>query len=217
MNNLLILILVIIIVLTNFLNAQDLFDYGIKVGISSSSIKATDTKPSKYFNPDDYYEGNSVNPFIGLFLNYKLNDNLTLESELSYIHKGSRKTIEVAYTTIDNPDGEELKTDYTNGIDLRYLELGINVKPTIRLGNIPTYLIMGASANYTLNAIYIAQDKIDRFLFSYKLGFGCNVNDVFNLPLFIELKYIGDFSKFYSYDYGNLWNKAFLINIGFDI
>lgn len=217
MRNLTLLIFIVIIVFTNILDAQDLFDYGIKVGISSSSIKATDTKPGLYFNPEDYYNGNSINPFIGFFLNYRLNDNLILESELSYIQKGSRKTMEVAYTTIDNPDGDGRKTDYTSEIDLRYLELGFNIKPIIRLENIPTYLIIGASANYTLNTINITQDRIEKFLFSYKLGLGCNINGVLKLPLLIELKYIGDFSKFYSYDYGNLWNKVLLINIGFNI
>jgi hypothetical protein len=217
MKNLSKLIFFVIIVFANYLNAQDLFNYGIKVGISSSSIKATDTKPGIYLNSAEYYNGNSINPFIGLFVNYKLNDNLFLESELSYIQKGSRKTIEVAYTTIDNPDGVGQRTDYTDGIDLRYLELGFNIKPTIRLGNIPAYLIIGASANYTLNAINITQDKIEEFLFSYKFGLGCDISGVFKLPLAIEFKYIGDLSKFYSYEYGNLWNKVFLINIGFDI
>lgn len=217
MKKLLRLVVIIIIVFTNYLNAQDLFDYGVKVGISSSRITATDTKPGLYFISEDYYQGNSINPFVGLFLNYKLNENLILESELSYIPKGSRKTIEMTYTTINNPDGDGRKTDYTNGIDLRYLELGFNVKPTIQLGNIPAYLIIGGAVNYTLNAINITQDRIDKFLFSYKLGVGCKVNGVLKLPLLIELKYTGDFSKFYSYEYGNLWNKALLINIGFTI
>ncbi|MFA7421098.1 MAG: outer membrane beta-barrel protein [Melioribacteraceae bacterium] len=217
MKNLSRLVFLVIIFFTNYLNAQNMFEYGIKVGISSSSISATDTKPSIYFNSGDYYQGNSINPFIGLFLNYKLDENLILESELSYIQKGSRKTTEVVYTTLDYPDGDGLKTDYTAEIDLRYMELGFNVKPTIRFGNIPTYLIIGSSADYTLNAINITHDKIDKFIFSYKLGVGCNVNGVLKLPLLIELKYTGDFSQFYSYHYGNLWNKVLLINIGFNI
>ncbi len=217
MKNLAGFIFVMIIVFSNYLKAQDLFDYGIKVGLSSSSVKATGTKPGVYFNSEEYYKGHSINPFIGFFLNYKMNNNLILESELSYIQKGSRKTMEVTYTTIDNPDGDGRKTDYTNEIDLRYLELGFNIKPTMRLENIPTYLIIGASANYTLNAINITQDGIEKFLFSYKLGLGCNINGVLKLPLLIELKYIGDFSKYYSYDYGNLWNEVLLINIGLNI
>jgi hypothetical protein len=217
MKNLSRLVFIVIIVSTNYLNAQDLFDYGIKVGISSSIIKATDIKPGVYSNPEDYHQGNSVNPFIGLFLDYKLNENIILESELSYIQKGSRKTLELLYTTIDNPDGDGQKTEYTTEIDMRYMELGFNVKPTVHFGNIPTYLIIGASANYTLNAINITQDRIDKFLFSYKLGLGCKTNGALKLPLLIEIKYIGDFSRFYSYDYGNLWNKVLLINIGFNI
>lgn len=217
MKNLSGFIFVVIIVFSNYLNAQDLFDYGIKVGISSSSVNATDAKPGVYFNPEEYYKGHSINPFVGFFLNYKLNDNLILESELSYIQKGSRKTMEVAYTTIDNPDGDGQRTDYTSEIDLRYLELGFNIKPVILIENIPTYLIIGASANYTLNVISITQDRIEKFLFSYKLGLGCKINGVLKLPLLVELKYIGDFSKFCSYDYGNLWNKVLLINFGFNL
>ena len=50
MKNLAGFIFVMIIVFSNYLKAQDLFDYGIKVGLSSSSVKATDTKPGVYFN-----------------------------------------------------------------------------------------------------------------------------------------------------------------------
>lgn len=211
------LLFIAVMISVNFLMAQDVLDYGIKLGVSSSKVKATDTKTSFYSNTPEYYEGNSVNPFIGIYLNYKLSDNLSLESELTYLQKGSRKTMDLIYTTIDNPSGNEQSTKYTTEIDLRYLELGLNLKPTVCLGKVPAYLILGASANYTLNAINITQDKIQDFLFSYKLGVGCNISGILNKPLAVEVKYIGDFSKFYSYDYGNLWNQVILVNIGINI
>jgi hypothetical protein len=198
-------------------SAQLISDYGLKISLNSSSITATDTKSNFYFNPNDYYDGNSINPSVGFFLNSSLNEYLFVEFELSYIPKGSRKTVELPITSPENPYGDGTKTDFTTSIDLRYLELGFNIKPTIKLGKVPAYLIAGASANYTLNAVNIAYINLEEFLFSYKLGVGCNLKEIANAPIFIEAKYIGDFSYFYNYEYGKLWNKVIQVTLGVNL
>ena len=207
----------VIFITSSVVSAQFISYYGLKISLNSSSISVTDKKSSSYYDPSDYYDGNSINPSIGFFLNSSLSEFLFVEVELSYIPKGSRKTTEYLITTIENPEGDGTKTDYTTGTDLRYLELGINIKPTIKLGKVPTYLIVGASTNYTLNAIDIPQYKLEELLFSYKIGFGCNLKEIMNVPLFIETKYIGDFSYFYKSEYGKLWNKVFQITVGLNL
>lgn len=198
-------------------NAQIVYDYGLKVNLNSSSISVTDKKDYYIIVPYDYYDGNSINPSLGLFLNAAFTENLILEAELAYIPKGSRNTMDLLITTPEDPDGDGTKTDYTTTIDLRYLELGLNIKPTVKLGKVPAYLIAGVSANYTLNAINVAHNNLEEFLFSYKLGAGCNLKELINVPVFIEAKYIGDFSYFYNYSYGKLWNKVVQVSIGFNL
>lgn len=200
-----------------FVNAQIINDYGLKVSLNSSSIKLTDAKNNYIVDPYDFYNGNSINPSLGLFLNTAFTENLIVELELAYTPKGSRNTVDVLITTIEDPDGDGTKTDYTMAIDLRYLELGLNIKPTVKFGKVPAYLIAGVSANYTLNAINVAYKYLEEFLFSYKFGVGCNLIEVINVPVFIEAKYIGDFSYFYNYSYGKLWNKAVQVSIGYNL
>lgn len=204
--------------ITSFVaSAQLISDYGLKISLNSSSITVTDKKNNFYNVPFDNSNGNSINPSVGLFLNSSLDENLQIEVELSYIPKGSRKTIEYLITTPENPYGDGTKTDYTTSIDLRYLELGLNIKPTINLGKVPAYLIAGVSTNYTLNAVNIAHYKLEEFLFSYKLGVGCKLKEITNVPIFIEAKYIGDFSYFYNNEFGKLWNKVIQVTLGLNL
>ena len=214
MKNILIIVLFSILFFSLIIEAQVVFDYGVKISLTSSNIKLTDKKSNGLFNSDDFYNGVSINPSVGLFFNYRITENLILESELSYIQKGSRKTMEVFYTTIDNPDGDGRKTDYTYEIGVHYLELGLNIKPTIQIGGISSYAIIGSSLNYTLQATNVMKDKITEFIISYKLGLGANIQTIINIPMFIEIKYIGDVSEFYSYDYGKFWNRVFVFSAG---
>jgi hypothetical protein len=100
---------------------------------------------------------------------------------------------------------------------VRYLEFGLNIKPTIQLGNISAYAIIGSSANYTLNAMALMQDSLNDLMFSYKIGVGSNLKEILKMPLFVEIKYIGDYSKFYSYDYAKLWNRVIVFSIGMNM
>lgn len=194
--------------------AQVMYNYGVKISLTNSNIKLTDKKSDRFYNTGDYYNGNSINPSISLFLNYKLFENIFLESELSYIQKGSRKTLEVLYTTIGNPDGTGQKSYYTYEVGVHYLELGLNIKPTIQIDRTSFYAIIGPSLNYTLQATNLIKDKITAFLVSYKLGLGANIQQILNIPMFVEIKYSGDVSAFYSYDYGKLWNRVLMFSVG---
>ena len=205
-----------IILISSTLYSQSAFDYGLKISLASSSIGATDTKDPGFFDPSEYYKGNSINPSIGFFLNYNLTSNLILETELSYLPKGSRKTMEVRVATSQEPDGTK-NSFYTTAIDLRYLELGLNVKPTLQFGDTPAYLILGVAANYALNAIYVIKDGRKDFLFSYKMGIGCKTDKLLSMPLYFEIKYTGDLTYFYGYEYAKLWNRVFLLSLGINI
>ena len=217
MKKIIIFVLFYILFNSPIIEAQVAYDYGVKISLTSSNLKLTDKKSNGLFNTDDFYNGVSINPSVGLFFNYRLTENIILESELSYIQKGSRKTMEVLYTTIDNPDGYGNKTDYTYEIGVHYLELGLNIKPTIRIGEISSYAIIGTSLNYTIQATNMMKDKIKEFIISYKLGLGANIQTIIDIPMFIEIKYIGDVSEFYSYDYGKFWNRAFIFSAGINL
>lgn len=195
--------------------AQIISRYGFKISFTNSNIIVKDKKPFGNYGYMDYNEGNSVNPAVGIFSDFKIIDNLEIETELSYVQKGSRKTTEVHYTTADDPDGNNMKSsDLTSEIGLHYLVLGINLHPTIHFGDITTYGIIGSSMNYLIQVTSFLRDDIKDFSVGYSVGIGTDVSNIINLPLFIELKYCGDFSQFYSSVYGNYWNRVMFITVG---
>ncbi len=193
--------------------SQSNFEYGIKFGISSSNFKLSDIKQTVFYNPKDYYKGNSINPTLGIFLNYIVSDLIILESELSYLQKGNRFTEETTVSTVENPDGL-YKSEHTISFDVRYLELALNIKPRYNFGKFPTFLILGTSLNYTLNAVNLLHRRVQDVVLSYRVGFGTELKNIISLPILIEIKYIEDLSNFYEYDYGKLKNRTILFNIG---
>ncbi|MCB9209591.1 MAG: hypothetical protein H6609_09430 [Ignavibacteriales bacterium] len=75
-----------------------------------------------------YYHGNSINPNVGIFMSFKLYADLILESELSYLHKGSRKTENIYFSATSNPYKDYFKTSVTYDTTLRYMEVSVNLK-----------------------------------------------------------------------------------------
>jgi len=196
--------------------AQTGFDYGIKLGISSSSFILSGIKSTGFYNPEDYYKGNSVNPALGLFIDYRINKHLSFETELSYLQKGTRLTEETTVTTSGNPD-RIYKSDFTHSFDIRYLEFGVNIKPAIKLGTVQSYLILGSSLNYTLNAMNLLHNNIEKIVFAYKIGAGAELRNLLGVAVMFEIKYIRDLPDFYKYEYAKLKNHAFVLTIGFGL
>ncbi len=191
------------------ISAQSEWNYGIKLGVSSSDFKV-EFKERVWYEPA--FEKNSVNPYLAFFINKNLVPNLALETELSYIQKGYRKTEEVMST--DAAGNETGNTKYTYGIDARYLGLGFNLKPVLDIGKITGFVIAGASINYNILLTNLSQNENKDITFSYNLGFGADIQKFINYPLFLEFKYSEDFSDFYSSDYYNLTNRLFIFNVG---
>ena len=213
MNKIFQFIIFLFVFVSQVILSQQNYDYGLKFGISGSNFKLSDIKPTGFYNPKDYYKGNSINPTLGIFLDYELSKQIILESELSYLQKGTRFTEETIVSTFENPDGV-YKSDHTISFDIRYMEFSLNIKPIYKFGEFPTFLIIGTSFNYTLNAINLLHKKLQEIVFSYKFGFGTEIKNIISLPIFLELKYIEDLSNFYEYEYGKFKNYTLVFSIG---
>lgn len=207
-------ILFVILFLNNFSFAQTI-NYGFKLGVTNSNIIVTDEKPVGPGTYLDYVNGNSINPSIGIFVNYEIINNLKLETELNYVQKGARETKEISYIT--PPDTTEKNSKFTTESGLQYLEFGVNIKPYINISNTNVYGIIGSSVNYLVQSTAFMQKDLKDVIFSYRLGAGIDLKNLITIPIFVEIKYEKDISEFYSYKYGKFRNKLLIFNIGINL
>jgi opacity protein-like surface antigen len=198
-------------------DAQTIDKFGVKLSVTSSNIYVRDQKPLFGNSYPEYTIGNSINPSIGLFADLDLMDNVIFEAELTYLRKGSRESLRYDVTTQENPDGDGSTATYVREMGLQYVELGLNLKPLIRIGDFRAYGIVGSSVNYLTDVTGFLKQDFKDIVMGYRIGAGVEIGKLANTPVFVEIKYSGDFSKFYSSQYGTLWNRAIIASIGIGI
>lgn len=192
--------------------------YGVKIGITTSNIDVKNIKPIKIglrnITPDySNLKGHLVSPAITIWGKILNDDLLSLELEASYMQKGSSNTREEFITTSEQPDGTGEKEKITTSLIFKYLQFNINPQVGYRFGEIKTYGLLGPSVNILLgNENFLMREK-DRknILLGYNLGIGISFHKIF-----LEAKYNGDFSSFYSVG-PEFWNKVYMFNFGVEI
>jgi len=197
------------------LHAQGVVDFGTKVSVSQSSFTIKDKTPVNsngnlfYL---DYVDGTSLHPSIGIFAKDSFVPNLTVEAELLYLQKGASKTYHSMVTTAENPD---VLTEETNTVEisLNYLQFGLNLQPTIQLGQLDLYATIGPSIDYLVSVTNLPREGVKNVTLGYDLGIGTSLNRALHVPVFVEVKYSGDFSSVYSAA-GKYWNSVILLNVG---
>jgi len=214
MGNLMKKVLLIFFIIFTIIEAQVKIDYGVKFGFTLSDLTYTEIKSFPMIDFEEYFDGNSINPSIGVFVNFRLTDNLILENDFSYTIKGSRKTENINYSSYDNPEGPYNKSKQTSEYSTHNLELGLNLKPIVKIGDVPYYAILGVSLNYNVLTTFVIQDRVTELMGSYRLGLGVYFEELLNIPLFVELKFSNDFSNYYSSDYYKLTNRVFSFTTG---
>jgi hypothetical protein len=202
-----------------FLEAQMINTYGLKISVVRSSFNITDKTPvivGSHTYYIDYVDGPSIHPSIGVFVQNTTIQNLSIEAELLYIQKGASKTYELLVATAEDPDGFTKKETVTNKIDLDYLQFGINLQPKLQFGGFDIYASIGPSINYLLSPGPLVSEDSKNIVLGYNLGIGITLENIVNAPIFVEAKYNGDLSSFYS-SRGKYWNRIILMNLGVNL
>jgi hypothetical protein len=214
-------VFIAILTLTCFqsIKSQTVEKYGIKTSITLSNFNITDKRAVNLTGQPvylDYTEGGSINPSIGIFAQLFLTDFVNAEMELSYLQKGAWESREITVYYADNTTGKMLSAN-ENGF--QYLQFAFNVQPKLKFGETMTYITVGPTINYLVRItnFVVEKNKIDDVQIGYNVGIGMSLSDLINSPLFLELKYAGDFSEFYSSGNGNYWNQVFLFSLGIDL
>ena len=207
-----IIIISFIILEASFLYPQDKRNFGIKIGLTSSSVSKKNVKPLTIGNPRfyiNYPDNQLVSPTISFWVEVINESIFNLEIETSYLLKGSSAAGIETVTPGNDPD---LITEVSKSVTFKYLQVNINGQIKQNIGDIPIYGIIGPAIGYLLDAenfVLLSNFKKD-FIFGYNLGLGID----FNKSTFLEIKYNGDFTNFYKNDYDEYRNKVWAINIG---
>lgn len=222
------LLFTIMLLQTSISYSQIINSYGFKIGSTISSIKVKEVQHivgnSLYVLVPDQYNGQLISPAITAWAKIVDTELLSLEIEVSYLYKGSSNSMDILTTSPDNPDGTGNKEKYKYSQTLKYIQIGINPQIKYNFGGIIAYGIVGPTISYLVdyeNTLMI-KDKRTDLTFGYNFGLGIDFSNVWK-GLFIEAKYNGDFTEFYNFESKmsgssisyELWNKVFLINIGY--
>lgn len=207
-----IIIISSLILVTSFLYPQEKGDFGIKIGLSISSISKTNIKQLTYGNPRfyiNYPDEHLVSPMISFWARAIKGSIFNLEIEGSYILKGSSAP---GIETVNPGNDPDLITEVIKSVTFKYLQVNINSQIKQNIGNVIIYEIIGPGIGYLLNAenfILLTNFEKD-FIFGYNLGLGIELDK----STFFEIKYNGDFTNFYKNDYDEYWNEVWLVSIG---
>jgi len=202
-----VLILIVFVFSSSSINAQIIQDYGIKISLTGSNISVTDKKGiSANFA---YSDKMLVSPSIGLFVILFKNEYVNVETELMYLRKGARSSSDIIGYTVDDPT-IPVTIHVNNEIASQYLQFGVNAQ----FGGKLIYGIVGPTVNYlTSTDLAYTDNQLTRLVIGYNVGAGVNLIDVVEKNIFVEIKYIGDFTNFY-YSAAKWWNKSWMLSFG---
>jgi len=201
---------------SNLLYSQIIKDYGVKIGLTSSNIYVRNLKPivdgnSTYYV--NYPSGQLISPTISLWAKLIENKIIDLEIETSYILKGMSEAQTVHMST--NPDGPFIEEKYDFSLTLKYIQINLNSQIKYDVEKIKLYGIVGPAVSYLLVNENFLMDKNKRkkIILGYNLGLGIDFSNLIDKNVFIEIKYNGDFTSFYS-ENADVWNKVLVFSIG---
>jgi hypothetical protein len=196
--------------------SQSPVTFGLKAGVAVSTIHVTTVSSPRFPYLIDYTDESLTSPYASLFATFSICDNLSVQSEISYLQKGSSKTNEYPVTTVANPDGTGETVRITTDLGVQYLLLNVTARPSLRTGDFVVYAIVGPNISYVLTANNLIQtgNNLNKAQVGYTLGLGTDLTPVLGRSLFLEVSYMGDFRYFYDTDIGKFWNQSWVISIG---
>lgn len=188
-------ILMLLILLPIFSNAQIITDYGIKIGLISS--KAVDIIVKNYYW--DLYKDSRVSGSYGIFAQFLSSKYYRFEAELGYRQEGAEDKI--PFTTSENPDGTGEFAIIDHAYD--FISLNLAFQPKYENDNICLFGIISPSLNYMIKNRdqVILNDNIEKLLFGYSFGLGFQPKNILEGNLFAEFRFNNFFSKVIKNNY----------------
>ncbi len=194
---------------TLFLNAQFISNYGIKIGMVSST-------PVDFLSGNQYigkyYQDSRISGAFSIFTQFFSSSYLRFEMELGYKQEGAEDKITV--TTVDNPDGTDQFIILDHAYD--FVTFNVSVQPKYENNDVCIFLILSPSLNFMVknrDQIFLNDDP-KKLVFAYSVGIGFQPKNILNGKLFLEVKYGSSFSKYLKTDFLEGEFRTLQLNIG---
>ncbi|RZK22526.1 MAG: PorT family protein [Hymenobacter sp.] len=184
-------------------NAQTGVKYGLKGGFNGSTFSGTNSQGSKY----------KAGFAAGVFLNFGISDNFSVQPEFLYSQKGAR---------IENV----LSTGYTYKSTLGYLDVPVMFRYNVGEDGKGLFVELGPQGSFVLHrndfledgngnrsGVTTSTDGLNKALIGYVGGVGYQITS----GLQLGLRYNGDFAKVYKDAVGvpSVHNSVFQFQVGY--
>ncbi len=201
-------ILMLLILLPIFSNAQIISDYGIKIGLISS--KAVDVKVENFYW--NLYQDSRISGSYSIFVHFLNSEYYRFEAELGYRQEGAEDKIPV--TTSESPDGTGEFVIIDHAYD--FISLNLAFQPKYENDNICLFGIISFSFNNMIKNRdqLILNRNVEKFLFGYSFGLGLQPKNILTGNLFFELRFNDFLFKVVKNDYFQTRFNSFQLNIG---
>lgn len=212
MKRLNVIILLLIIILAESINAQIIKSFGIKIGASNSEQRWNYSPGLKI---DESHISSIWGYDIGLFLEYFNMPYISFISEIHYIQRGRTVTALLTLVSVNSPQGyidvgpQKIKQRFN------YLSIPILAKLRIDNPYIIPYISIGPSFNILVS--HPSSDVYDKF---NKTEHGLNTLVGINIPygilsqLIIEFSYQQSLTNSYKNENVTVYNKGYVFSIG---
>ena len=206
----------LIIISSNYSNAQLIHSYGIKTGIVQAS-ETWDYFPGSVWYGTENYNKSRIGFDFGGYVEWFNIPIVSVLTEIHYVQKGAKDELEKA--TIDNPDGTGEYISLTPRID--YLSLDFLAKLRYETPILTFYGLIGPRIDFLLGRNEYARGDV--FKDFKTTEFGINIGGGMDFPIALGFKIganvIYNYSPQYSFtnQYLNVKNHTteFLLTIGF--
>lgn len=191
-----------LLLLTSTGHAQVISDYGVKFGmVSSKQIFERGSARSLLW---DSYLDRDLNarpgPQIGLFTQFLNTRHFALQTEVSYLQKGSEEEF---YPTRVGPDGTYITLEPVTieTFQFDYVAFSVSAQPKVSIGQLEPYILVGSSLNILIaNKELILRDA-DSLTPSALIGGGIEFKKLLEFPLLLEIRYSPDLKYFFENEY----------------
>ena len=195
------MICLISLCVNSFMYSQNNISVGLKSGvtIADQSGHSFSTKP--IFSPN-----------CALFCDFMFNRYFSVSSELGYVQKGFKESIEI--TTVEHPEGTGDFMQFSNR--LNYLSLSVGPKVCVPLTKISPYLYIAPRYDQLLSKdlVYIYTNDPKSYSFSLFYALGIETKEIFPFAVLAELSYNSDLTDLYGGNVKGIKNRVYEIRLG---
>lgn len=201
----------IVLFFLNLTYAQQLTNYGLKIGMNLSTAKSETT--NLFYRGD--YRNSRLGSSIGLFTDVSFSNIFSVQFDMSYSNEGAEDKIPV--TTFEKPDGTGDFFIWDREFD--FLNTELLLKSAYETEEIKFYGLIGPEMKILLyeRNVFIYGTKPKNFLFGYSVGFGFLPKEILNGKVFIEFKFGDSFGNLISTKDFKLKFQTFLLSLGCNV